>query len=495
MPRVIQILFRQINAFWGQLFLSVWFWIFLASCLILAPRVTPLQSPLAVISYVYPVTLLCLLGFVPVAGQLIYRAVAPSVLAFFTGGDSNPLLTTPWQLPPGLARIVERYFHLSITGGTLQSFIIEAGFWCSILFSLIIVYQSFSTFLFRIWPPALRPASKAPAAEPSATGFFERCQSANLRILFILSAAALLGACAWIPPEEPYWEGAIFCVLIVLAALTANLIFSLIRFPPGSGWVLYALLMPGLLRDMVAGMEGFHPAVQWFDYAMAAGWLWMVFLFLNRMLGLLHAFFPHAVPKPRPVPEPAKSNAADGWRTRLATCGVVVFSIAVVVGIVWWTLFREDLSHPVVLKFESIPGTSVCLEHCVESGGEGTLLPDNPPPGTPRTVKVYLVKTDGPLFLRVEPHRQARLAFIDLSVGVQFLDPEGKLIARIDPQDRFPGSEFTEYWSYKKDVPVPALEAGAYTLVVTPYDYGIAWINVAIRKDSGTRGATATADR
>jgi hypothetical protein len=197
----------------------------------------------------------------------------------------------------------------------------------------------------------------------------------------------------------------------------------------------------------------------------------------------LDRLFPRAWAKPLPVAKPVSQGGFAKWKNRLATLIVVLLSLGGIAAVVWSVGFGEDYRHPVVHSFGSLTGTAVCIENCDPYGGRWALLPDNLPPGTPRTKEVWMETTPGPLFLRIEPQRQVRMAFIDLSIGVQWIGPDGKILAQIDPQDRFPGSEQSQYWSYRRDIPIPALVSGKYTLKVTPYDYGLSWIEVTIRSN------------
>jgi hypothetical protein len=498
MPGPVRTLLRLVNDLLGQCYLAAPFWIVLACYVIIALHAPPLPALEFTIGFFLPVFFLAFLGIIPVVGQVIYLAIAQPVVIFLSGGANNPLLTASWKMPVGLERILGPLSSVLPAGGTVLSFVVEAGFWLSVILSLQIVMRSATRFLFRVWP--LAPKTKPPADEAApATGFFERCQTANDKVLFSLMGLALLGSAVFAALHNPVWEGVFYCGLAVLVALLGSLLFCLIRIPPGSGFVMYALVMPGIIRIIISGVQDFSPpvfAVPWLgpgggialpitlvDYAVAAGWLWMIYLLLHRALGVLQSLFPRVCAKPYPVQQAAGQGKFAGWKSRLTTLVVVLLSLGGVAVLVWSVIFGEDFRHPILYSFGQLTGTNVCIEHCAQSGGEGALLPENLAPGVPRTVVVRLEATPGPLFLRIEPRRQVLLAFIDLSIGVQWIDPDGKIVARIDPQDRFPGSEFTEYCFYRKDVAIPELESGNYTLVVTPYDDGVAWIEVTIRKN------------
>ncbi|HEY5119921.1 MAG TPA: hypothetical protein VII90_10755 [Anaerolineales bacterium] len=498
MPGPVRTLLRLVNDLLGQCYLAAAFWIVLACYAIIALHAPPLPALEFTISFFYPVFFLGFLGIIPVAGQVIYLAIAQPVVIFLSGGADNPLLTASWRMPVGLERILGPLSSILPAEGTALSFLIDAGFWLSVVLSLQIVIQAATRFLFRVWPPAPKTKPTTDEAIP-ATGFFNRCQTANDKVLFSLMGVALLGSAVFATSHKPVWEGIFYCGLAVLVALMGSLLFSLVRIPPGSGFVIYALVMPGILRMIVSGVQDFSPpvfAAPWYEpgggiappitlvgYAVAAGWLWMIYLLIHRSLGIMHSLFPRAWAKPRPIYQAASQGKFAGWKSRLTTLVVVLLSLGGVAVIVWSVIFGEDYRHPILYSFGHLTGTNVCIEHCAQLGGEGALLPENLPPGTPRTVVVRLEATPGPLFLRIEPRRQALLAFIDLSIGVQWIDSDGKIVARIDPQDRFPGSEFSQYWFYRKDIAIPPLISGNYTLVITPYDDGIAWIAVSIRKN------------
>ncbi|MGD0807571.1 MAG: hypothetical protein ABSA10_08915 [Anaerolineales bacterium] len=498
MPGPVRTLLRLTYDLLGECYLSAAFWIVLACYVIIAPHAPPLPALEFTIGFFFPVYFLAFLGIFPVVGQVIYLAIARPVVLFLSGGANNPLLAASWKIPAGLERILGPFSGAMPMEGTVLSFIVDAGFWLSVILSLMVIQRSAARFLLRVWPPA--PKTKPPVEEAApATGFFERCQPISDKVLFSLMGLALLGSAFFAASHNPVWEGIFYCGLAVLAALLGGLLFSLVRIPPGSGFVIYALVMPGILRMILSGVQDFSPpvfAAPWFGpgggivppitlvgYAIAAGWLWMIYLLLHRALGIFQSLFPRAWAKPRPIPQAASQSKFAGWKSRLATWTVVLLSLGGVAVIIWSTVLGEDYRHPIVYSFGDLTGTMVCIEHCEQYGGQGALLPKNPPPGTPRTVVVRLDATSGPLFLRIEPRRQDRLAFIDLSIGLEWINPEGKIVARIDPQDRFPGSELTEYWFYRKDIAIPALESGNYTLVVTPYDNGVAWIAVSIRKN------------
>jgi hypothetical protein len=498
MPIPLRTTLRLINDCLGQVSLSAAFWIVIASYLMLAPYAPPIQALEFTISCFYPVFILSLLGLLPIVGQIIYLIIAQPVTVFLSGGADNPLLAASWRMPSGAERLLGPFSGILPAEGTVLSFILGAGIWLSIALSVQITVQAVSRWLFRVWPPAPKPNPPVPAAA-SGSGFFSRCQSANDKVLFPLMGLAILGSVVFAVSYRPAWVGVVICAAAVLAALAGNLLFSLIRIPPGSGFAIYALAMPEAIRIILSGAEDFSPptlTLPWtgpagslatslplVEYAVAAGWLWMIYLLLHRASGFLDRLFPRVWGKPLPATKAVVQGRFAAWKSRLATWIVVLLSLGGIAAIIWSTIIGEDYRHPVVHSFRSIAGTSVCIEKCDAYGGAWAILPENIPPGVPRTMDVWLDATPGPLFLRIEPRRQAGLAFIDLSIGLQWIDPNGKVVAQIDPQDRFPGSAQSQYWNYRKDIPLPALLSGKYTLVVTPYDGGIAWITVTIRKN------------
>lgn len=498
MPGPVRTLLRLVNDLLGQCYLAAGFWIVLAYYVIIAQYAPPRQALEFAISFFCPVFFLAFLGILPVVGQMIYLAIAQPVVIFLSGGANNPLLAASWKMPAGLERILGPLSSVLPMEGTVLSFVVEAGFWLSVILSLLIVHPSATRFLYRVWPPA--PKTKTPVDEAApAMGFFERCETANDKVLFSLMGLALLGSAVFATSHNPVWEGVFYCGLAVLVALLGSLLFSLVQIPPGSGFVMYALVMPGIIRMILSGVQDFSPpvfAAPWHvtgggiappitlvDYAVAAGWLWMIYLLLHRALGVMQSLFPRAWAKPYPVQQAAGQGHFSGWKSRLTTLVVVLLSLGGVAVLVWSVIFGEDFRHPILYSFAHLTGTNVCIEQCAQYGGQGALLPENLPPGVPRTAVVRLEATPGPLFLRIEPRRQVRFAYIDLSIGVQWIDPDGKIVAWIDPQDRFPGCELSEYCFYRKDVAIPELESGNYTLVVTPNDDGVAWIEVTIRKN------------
>jgi hypothetical protein len=496
MPSPIRTLLRLMNEFLGQCYLAAAFWIVIASYLILSAHLPAFPALELTISSFLSIYILSFLGLIPILGQVIYLAIAQPVVTFLSGGSNNSLLAASWKLPMGLEQILGPLSGILPAEGTAFAFLIEAGFWLSAALSLQILFQGITRWLIRIRPPAPKPPADS---SPSGIGFFERCQVANDAVLFPLMGLAFLGSVAFATSHQPIWEGITFCGAAVLAALVCNLIFSIIRIPPGSGFVVYALAMPGILTMILSGAQDFSPPVftlPWtvsasgiapsitlIDYAVAAGWSWMVYLLLHRTLGFLQWSFPRVWVKPRPVEKASKPGGFAVWKNRLATLIVVLLSLAGIAVLIWSVIFGEDYRHPVIYSFGDLKGTMVCIENCAPSGGQWALLPDNLPPGTPRTMVVRLEAAPGPPFLRIEPRRQPGLTFIDLSIGVQWIDPSGKTVAELDPEERFPGSELSQYWFYRKDILIPALVSGNYTLVVTPYDDGIAWITVTIRKN------------
>jgi hypothetical protein len=140
----------------------------------------------------------------------------------------------------------------------------------------------------------------------------------------------------------------------------------------------------------------------------------------------------------------------------------------------------ENKKYPILLK-TAVTGTAVCYwETC---GKKGALLPDEMEPGKPRITSLVLDKENQQLIFEVTISIQPVFK-PEISLEIELQNPSKKRVFYIGKEEVFKGtasdspnknSIIFKKFNFTADNP------GEYTLQVTPYNFGIAWLDVSVR--------------
>jgi len=140
----------------------------------------------------------------------------------------------------------------------------------------------------------------------------------------------------------------------------------------------------------------------------------------------------------------------------------------------------ENSKHPILWK-KTFPGTAVCYwDSC---GKKDSLLPQSIEPGKPRIETFSLEKENKELTIEVRISTQP-IAKPEASLEIELKNPDGKRVFYLNKEKFFEGktsgspiknSAFSTKFNFT------ANKQGKYTLRVTPYNYGIAYIDTIVR--------------
>jgi hypothetical protein len=152
--------------------------------------------------------------------------------------------------------------------------------------------------------------------------------------------------------------------------------------------------------------------------------------------------------------------------------GLIIFAIS---------LFQkwENSKHPLLWK-KTFLGTAVCYwDKC---GEKNSLLPNNIEPGKPRIETFFLEKENKELtleiFISIQP-----IAKPEVSLEIELINPDKKRVFYLSKEKPFEGkasgspienSTISTKFNFIADKP------GEYTLKITPYNYGIAFIDISV---------------
>jgi len=139
----------------------------------------------------------------------------------------------------------------------------------------------------------------------------------------------------------------------------------------------------------------------------------------------------------------------------------------------------ENSKHPILWK-KTFLGTAVCYwDSC---GVKNSLLPNNIEPGMPRIETFSLDKENKELtleiFISIQPFAKP-----EASLEIELQNPDKKRVFYLSKEKPFQGkasdspiknSIFFTKFNFIADKP------GEYTLKVTPYNYGIAFIDISV---------------
>ena len=139
----------------------------------------------------------------------------------------------------------------------------------------------------------------------------------------------------------------------------------------------------------------------------------------------------------------------------------------------------ENSKHPVLWK-KTFPGTAVCYwDSC---GKKDSLLPQSIEPGKPRIETFSLEKENKELILEIYISIQPT-AKPEVSLEIELQNPDKKRVFYLSKEKPFEGkasdspiknSTFFTKFNFIAD------KKGEYTLKITPYNYGIAYIDISV---------------
>ena len=161
-----------------------------------------------------------------------------------------------------------------------------------------------------------------------------------------------------------------------------------------------------------------------------------------------------------------------------------LFLIFFISGLIFLAVFLyakwENQKYPVLWR-TTVTGTAVCYwEKC---GKKGTLLPDRIEPGRPRIANFVLDKENKQLILEVIISIQP-VVKPEISLEIELQNPGKNKIFYISKEEVFKGTTSdspNENSIISKKFDFTADRAGEYTLTVTPYNYGVAYVDVSVR--------------
>jgi len=139
----------------------------------------------------------------------------------------------------------------------------------------------------------------------------------------------------------------------------------------------------------------------------------------------------------------------------------------------------ENDKYPILWK-KTFPGTAVCYWN--SCGEKDSLLPQNIEPGKPRIETFSLEKENKELILEVRISTQP-IAKPEASLEIELINPDKKRVFYLSKEKLFEGktsdspiknSIFSTRFYFIAD------KQGEYTLKITPYNYGIAFIDISV---------------
>ncbi len=151
----------------------------------------------------------------------------------------------------------------------------------------------------------------------------------------------------------------------------------------------------------------------------------------------------------------------------------------IILAILLFQKWRND-KYPILWK-KTFPGTAVCYWN--SCGEKGSLLPDRIEPGKPRIETFSLEKENKELILEVRISTQP-IAKPEASLEIELKNPDKKRVFYLSKEKLFEGkpsnspiknSFFSTKFNFIAD------KQGEYTLKITPYNYGIAFIDISVR--------------
>ncbi len=141
--------------------------------------------------------------------------------------------------------------------------------------------------------------------------------------------------------------------------------------------------------------------------------------------------------------------------------------------------WRND-KYPIFWK-KTFPGTAVCYwDSC---GKKDSLLPNNIEPGQPRIETFLLEEENKELTLEVRISIQP-IAKPEASLEIELKNPDKRRVFYLSKEKLFEGkssdspiknSSFSAKFNFIAD------KKGEYTLKITPYNYGIAYIDISVQ--------------
>jgi hypothetical protein len=153
-------------------------------------------------------------------------------------------------------------------------------------------------------------------------------------------------------------------------------------------------------------------------------------------------------------------------------------SALIILGI---SLFQkwENSKHPLLWK-KTFPGTAVCYwDSC---GEKNSLLPENIEPGKPRIETFSLEKENKELTLEIYISLQP-IAKPEASLEIELQNPDKKRVFYLSKEKPFKGEASdspTKNSTLFTKFNFIADKKGEYTLKITPYNYGIAFIDISV---------------
>lgn len=162
----------------------------------------------------------------------------------------------------------------------------------------------------------------------------------------------------------------------------------------------------------------------------------------------------------------------------------MVIAGGTIFAVVWFANYQE-IQHPAIWRGR-FPGTAICYKQ--DCGKQDHLLPASISPGETKTAIVPLEKEGEPLILYVavsmQPLVHEGASSPEGSVKIELFDPDGKSTVYLSKDETLKGSiPDSPYKNSEvhKSFQFTVERAGDYTIRVTPYSYGIDYIDIVIR--------------
>jgi len=139
----------------------------------------------------------------------------------------------------------------------------------------------------------------------------------------------------------------------------------------------------------------------------------------------------------------------------------------------------ENYKYPILWE-KTFPGTAVCYwDSC---GKKGSLLPQSIEPGKPRIETFLLEKENKELILEVRISTQP-IVKPEASLEIELKNPDKKIVFYLSKEKLFegkPSDSPNENSFFSAKFYFIADKQGYYTLKITPYNYGIAFIDISV---------------
>lgn len=165
------------------------------------------------------------------------------------------------------------------------------------------------------------------------------------------------------------------------------------------------------------------------------------------------------------------------------------FTMALAVGVIFtivWFADQQEIKHPAIWRGR-FPGTAICYKE--DCGKKDNLLPSSIKPGETKTALIPLEKENEKLTLylmvAMQPLIQEGKDSPEASVEVELKNPDKKTIIYLEKEEILKGSipnSPNKNSNSFKEFNFTIEKAGDYTLKITPYSYGIEYIDVTIRE-------------